>query len=217
MSNSIGLSVPKQHLEILIYFFGLSKEIKEKFFSSLNEYDGELSPKKLVEYLSPSIDIDNRKLFDLSVVFLTLVHSINSYDGTIDEFVSQVGESLIETYPDEIFDEQRSLETKRFLENGSTSTVKAKVVELMTETYRYFVESKIFQDLRTSFDDNGNIIASGIIHNLKISTHEGRKRKDYFISMDSRDLENLSKEIKKAQENSKNIKTAFNNANILDI
>jgi hypothetical protein len=217
MSELIGLSVPKQHLEILIYFFGLPNEVKEKFFSSINEYDGELSPKKLVEYLSLSMDIEKRKLFDLSVVFLTLVHSINAYDGTIDNFVSQVGESLIETYPDEVFDEQRALETKRFFENSSISTVKAKVSELMSETHRYFIESKIFQDLRTSFDDNGNIIASGIIHNLKISTQEGRKRKDVFISMDSRDLESLSKEIKKAQENSKNIQTAFNNANILDI
>ena len=217
MSKPIALNVPKQHLDILIYFFGLPNEIKEKILFSLNNYDGDLSPKKLVEYLAPNIEIEKKKLLDLSMVFLTLLHSINSYTGSIDEFASQIGESLIETYPEETFNQERANELKRLLENGSVSSLKAKIMDLMSDTNRVYIEAKILQDLRTSFGDNGQVLGSAIIHNLKITTQEGRKRKDYFISMDNKDLESLSKEIKKAQDNSKNISSTYINANIIDL
>lgn len=217
MSKPIALKVPKQHLDILIYFFNLSEDVRDKILFSLKNYDGELSPKNLVEYLAPNIDMDKKKLLDLSMVFLALLHSINSYTGTVQEFISQIGESLLETYPEEKFGEDRAKEISRIIENGSVSSVKAKMMELMTDTNRVFIESKIIQDLRTSFDEDGKVIASAIIHNLKITFQEGRRRKDYFVSMDNKDLDSLSKEIKKAQEITKNIESTYGNANILDL
>ena len=186
-------------------------------FLRLNEYDGELSPKSMVEYLSNNIDIEKKKLFDLSVVFITLIHTLNSYAGNIDEFVEQIGDSYNDKFPDDGFDDKKTSDVKGFLENGAKSTIRAMVSESMAETSKYYIESSIFQDLRTTFDDKGNVIASGIIHNLKISTRTGNKKKYDFIAMDSKDLESLLKEIKKAQENAKNIHAAFDNANILDL
>lgn len=217
MSTPIGLEVPKQHLEILIYFFGLNDEVKKTIFFKLSVYSGELSPKKIVEYLAEDVDLEKKKIFDLSLVFLALVHSINSYTGTTDEFIRQIGESLVETFPDEYFDESRADQLKKLVENGAASSVKAKVLEMLFDNYRCYIDCKIIQDLRTNFDNNGQVIASGVVHNLKITAQEGRKRKDFYISMDDKDLEALSKEIKKAQENTKNMQTAFKNANILEL
>lgn len=217
MSKPLNLRIPKTHLETLIKFFEYPARLKEDLFNALNDYDGELVPRPLLEYLSNFVDLDKKSLFDFSDIYLAFVHSINEFSDNVDGFVESVGKSMTENFPDFNFTNENASEIHRLLSSGKSSSERAKVIKLMGENQRNFIESTIFQSLKTSFDENGNVIGSAIVHNLKLSVFEGEIKKDIFISMDKNDLEILAGQIKKAEENFENIKSTFPNAKIIDL
>lgn len=216
MSSSIRLRIPEEHLEAFNAFFNLSSKDKGLLYDSLSKYSGELMLRTLSEYLMEFIKIDNKKLKALAKVYLSLVNSNASFDGSIEDFINHVAVTLKEDYDREL-NESELNDLNELLSSSGLISRRSKILDLMIENPRTFNDVRIFQDLKTAFDENGNILASAIVHNLKITVTEGEDIKDYFIFMDNSDLESLSLEIEKAKQNKNRIQQAFNNANIIDI
>jgi len=216
------LKLPKEDFEIISYFINeLSRKSKEILFDELGKVgvgvDVELS--SIVDYLNSRIDgIEKDKLIDILSIYASLLNAKNAIDVPLDEFISLLEKALIETKVPELIPNKEVLDDfEKLLSSNKNIETRVKTIKVTREYERVFLESNIGQDLRTIFDEDGNIEASVIIHNLKIQYKENGKRKELFFALDNNDLAKLVKGIKKAQEQSEVIKKAFPNGNFLEL
>lgn len=213
------INIPKEHLEIFSFYLGLPKKVKTQIFKNLNSYKGDFNPREIVEYLSPNVTLEKKKLFDVVLIYINLINSKNSFEGSVDEFISLISNSLTNNSSDIeiILNDEMLIDLKNLLASGNSLATRAKIADLMMENPRNFLDAKIYQDLKTSFDEDGKIIGSAIVHNLKLIVREGKREKEIFVYLDNRDLQTLLDEIKKSQENTKLISSTFKNGNIIDL
>ena len=214
------LNIPKEHINIFLFYLGLTKKIKTQIIENLNNYKGDLNPKEVVEFLAPKVELEKKQILEIVLIYLNLINSKNVFDGSSDEFVELIINSLNSTLDKNLekLDGKTILEDiKNLLSSNSFLEVRTKIADLMTENPRNFLGVKIYQDLKPSFDSNGKLLGSAIVHNLKLSVREGKRRKEIFVYLDNRDLQNLLDEIKKSQDNTKLISSTFKNANIIDL
>lgn len=210
------LNIPSEHINKFIYFIELPEKTKQEFFSGLSSYDGSLTDKMLVNYLTDKIDLKKEKISDLVNIYLSMINSKNAFDGTLDEFIKMLLQSLSNHSNFKvILNENLNIDFKNLLESSAIIYSKSKVIDIMTENAITFLDAKIHQDLRTVFDENNEILGSAIVHNLKIIIRENDNVKNIFVALDENDLDKLLVEIKKSQEHSKILKSKFENAKIL--
>lgn len=210
------LNIPIEHINKFIYFIHLPEKTKQEFFSGLSSYDGSLTDKMLTNFLADKVNLEKQKISDLVNIYLSMINSKNAFDGTLDEFVKMLLQSLSNHSSFEIIlNENINNDFKNLLESSPVIYGKSKVIDLMTENAIIFLDAKIHQDLRTVFDENNEILGSAIVHNLKIITRENDNVKSIFVALDENDLDKLLFEIKKSQEHTKILKSKFENAKIL--
>ena len=106
---------------------------------------------------------------------------------------------------------------ENLLSSGKTYANTAKVLDLMTENERTFLDAKIYQDIRPNFDESGKIIGSAIIHSLKLIVRENKVNKEIYLALDNNDINKLVEKLTIAQENIKYITENFANANFIEL
>ena len=106
---------------------------------------------------------------------------------------------------------------ENLLSSGKTYANTAKVLDLMTENERTFLDAKIYQDIRPNFDERGKIIGSAIIHSLKLIVRENKVNKEIYLALDNNDINKLVEKLTIAQENIKYITENFANANFIEL
>ncbi len=210
------LNIPEQHIDFFLLYLDLQDSLKNELLQGLKSYEGNLDNRELVEYLANKTTLDKTQLLNIVVIYTALVHSENAFDGDEGEFMSILVTSLSNLRPD--LDEKKIfLDLEKLLSSNHSLIVHSKVINLMMENPRSFLSARIYQDLKSSFGSNGNLMGSVIVHNLKLTVMEGQEEKEIFISLDNKDLQKLLDEVKKAQENTKLISSTFPNANIINL
>lgn len=95
--------------------------------------------------------------------------------------------------------------------NGENLVKTSKIVELITDNQKLFLDASINNDIRPVFEDDSNDLTSAIvIHNLKIVYRESDVTKEIFISLDSNDLKTLKEKIEIAEKQLKKLKKKLN-------
>lgn len=212
----IELSIPSEHINNFIYFIELPETTKQELFVGLSSYNGSLNDKELTNYLVDKIDLKKEEISDLVKIYLNMINSKNSFDGTLDEYIKMLLQSLSNhTNFKIILNENINNDFKNLLESSQIIYNKSKIMDLMNENAITFLDAKIHQDLRTVFDESNEILGSAIVYNLKIVTRENDFTKSIFVALDENDLDKLLLEIKKSQDQTKILKSKFDNAKIL--
>lgn len=210
------LKIPSEHINKFIYFIELPEKTKQDLFSGLSSYEGSLTEKMLTNYLIDKINLKKENISDLVNIYLSMINSKNAFEGTLDEFIEMLLQSL-SNYSNFkiILNENINNDFKNLLESSVIIYSKSKVIDLMAENAITFLDAKIHQDLRTVFDENNEILGSAIVYNLKIISRENDNIKSIFVALDENDLDKLLLEIKKSQDHTKILKSKFENAKIL--
>lgn len=76
---------------------------------------------------------------------------------------------------------------------------------LLAENEKLFLNNRIITDIRLLFDSKDSSIVNGavILHQMKITYHQNSQEKEFFISLDSADLNKLKENISRALEKEK--------------
>jgi len=92
----------------------------------------------------------------------------------------------------------------------------SKGIGLLAEQPRTFCDSRILTDLRPVFHDDSSQPAVGavIIHSLKIEYHEDGEHKEFFVALDSDDIENLVQVLKRASTKANSLRTLMAEARL---
>lgn len=119
----------------------------------------------------------------------------------------------------ELPEEKNELLKQRLIDflsiNGSLA-VTARAKNLLSEYERVFSSSRIFTDLRPVFESNEEqtITGSLIVHTLKIEYRDSEGGKEFYIPLDLQDLQNLRKQIDRAELKEKAVQQLLHKADV---
>ena len=213
------LNIPKEHQSKFLYFINLDAQIKNKIFKSLSTSSVGLTHKQLVEHIHTNVkDIEKDKILDIITIYSNLIKAKDSFGISLQDFISKLEQALIDTGDSKLHPNKLILaDFENLLSSGKTYANTAKVLDLMTENERTFLDAKIYQDIRPNFDERGKIIGSAIIHSLKLIVRENKVNKEIYLALDNNDINKLVEKLKIAQENIKYITENFANANFIEL
>lgn len=145
----------------------------------------------------PSIEAD-----DASDIVRSLVHLCRLIQSEIIDSKTVV--ERVAELPDEdsveINQSELSERLSAFLEKSSLQ-ITAKASNIMTSYPQVFEASQIITDIRPIFyDESKEPVAAVITHTLKLGMWQSGERKDFFITLDSQDLDTLKQTIVRAEE-----------------
>ena len=214
------LRIPQEHIDSFLTYISFSPNEKRRLINAIGQYDGEFEPEKIVNFLLGKVDINRVQITQIVTIYFSLVNSLNKFENDADTFIELLKESILDAInpKEHPFDFSTfNVDVKDLLQSNSAFVNKAKVLDLMIENPRNFLDINTFHDLRTKFSELGEVEYSAIIHSLKFTVREGNKDKDIFIYLDDSDLKNIQEKIRTAIETSNQIKKNFQNANIIEI
>jgi len=85
---------------------------------------------------------------------------------------------------------------------GTTS----KALDVMTEHERILCGARVITDVRSVFADPAEKpTAAVIVHMLKISYHQNREHKDFYVALDSSDVRKLKEILQRAELKAKSL------------
>jgi hypothetical protein len=95
----------------------------------------------------------------------------------------------------------------------------AKALNLLFESERHLVGTRIITDIRPIFGDDPSEIpaASVITHSLRLQYHEGNGLRELFVAMDPRDIRMLSEALNRAMRKEETLKKFLQETTIRNI
>lgn len=92
----------------------------------------------------------------------------------------------------------------------------SKAISLQREEQRVYCDAKIISDIRPVFGDDikGKPEAATITHSLRITYHEDGNHKDFYVSLDQMDLDELERIVKRAKNKANALTKALIEARI---
>jgi hypothetical protein len=181
------------------------------------------STKEIADTLSASVtEITEKDLFEIVSIVRTLYLVRSNSDTPLAEFAEDLTNSIQEIKKGSISPEKIDALRRNIMEllDVNPFGLSSKARDLQTEDERTFCRARIITDLRPVFGDD---IESGpqalvVVHLLKIGFHQaGMPHTDFFVSLDSQDLDTLKEVIERAQEKSESLKNFINDLPYLGI
>jgi hypothetical protein len=202
------LTIPSEHYDKFKFYVSLSSELKHQIWEQLSRVPIGLQPSDIVDFAARNIaNLPKERISDIFQIYFNLVRAKESLNIEMGEFIDILRHSLkqIGINPtDEIV-----IDFEKLLSSSDSALITAKVINSMTENQKTFASAKIYQDIRPTFDDDGNLLGSIVIHNLKLLYKEDDSIKEFYLSLDNNDLDDMVSLLREAQDKLKLIKSHF--------
>lgn len=213
------LNIPSEHYDKFKFYINLPKELKQQICDQLRIAPIGLSPSAFIDFASNNIiNLAKERIGDIYQVYFNLVRAKENLNVGLEEFLEVLGNSLKKTGVEALEPTEEVIaDFEMLLSNSSNTLTTTKVIDLMTDNPKTFVDARIFQDIRPVFDEDDGILGSVIIHNLKIFFKEDDEVKELHFSLDDNDLDKLTSIFKKAKEKVEVIKNQFKGVNLIEI
>lgn len=171
----------------------------------------------VAESISTLFDNDVDEIIEV-LVSLYIVRS--SADVSISEFADDVTEAVEESDIGDLLDSEDTREkfkqrlTKLLDVNSLAFTSKARSIQ--RENEHTFCSTGIMTDIRPVFGTSSNQppMAAVLVHQLRITYHQGGALKSFFVALDSEDLEKLKGLIEKASDEGVHLKSILDVAKV---
>jgi hypothetical protein len=212
------LKIPKEHQEKFEFYAGLPVELKSKLFAELKNLEVGLSPNALVDKLIDKLPLAKNRLHDI-IMILNSLFSAKQHLEVDDKQFFDILKQSIEKMENLAFPVEKIATDLAELVaiNGENLAKTSRIVDLLTDNQKIFLDANINNDIRPVFEDDTNDLTSAIvIHNLKIVYRERDINKEIFISLDSNDLVMLKEKIEIAERQLKKLKKKLN-LNLIEV
>jgi hypothetical protein len=214
------LRVPKKNQSGLAKYINLNEETFGSVITTLENLPFAL---QFMEPLRKGVrSVEGIPPADASSIgdaLVSLYAAWSTSDRSSADFISDIVEGIIESNSDELAQFRESKErvwtrlTRLFEIPSLTLAVKAE--GFLFEFDNIFKSTRVLTDVRPVFDQDGKAPrALTVVHNLRIHYHRGDKHEDFFVALDSKDLQKLIDSLVRAKDRSEALKTALAITNI---
>ena len=209
------LRVPENRLEGLAKTFSLSNETFQALVKALSGFPITLFPREVLSKTISnvgSIPPEDSKIICESLLSLCMVRA-NS-DKSITDFINDVIKSIHELNSDKLrlSEEEKKNFSERFrtLLDNESLTVSARATSLLFEYERAFHRARILTDIRPVFQGQADTPPNTalLVHMLRLTYHQSDERghKEFHVSMDDEDLQDLIDVLNRAKIKAKTLK-----------
>lgn len=140
-------------------------------------------------------------------------------DVSVQQFVDDILDTLADEESAIITDENRDAVRQKLnhLLNVDSLMIGAKAYEVLFEHERNFTTARILTDVRPVFGDKveGDPVAAIIVHNLKVNYFEAGKRLEFYVAMDTSDVQKLIDTLERARAKAESLKEMLASTEIL--
>lgn len=138
----------------------------------------------------------------------------------LTELVNQIVEIALSKKIIESSDRAKfSATVESLLGDPGSLSITARALDVSSEYDKVFFEARILTDLRSVFlgDDVSRPKGMIVMHNLKISFSENGEKRDIYITLNNRELDELASVVERAQEKARGLGVLLNEVGILRI
>jgi len=101
---------------------------------------------------------------------------------------------------------------------GKSIGVTAKAFDVMTEHERVFCGARILSDIRPIFAESTEAAnAAVLIHNLQISFHQDGKHHEFYVALDTNDIQVLKNAIERAEQKTVALQSILKQSNVQNL
>lgn len=219
----ISLKIPESDYPGLAALLALTSDAMAELLSAL----GEAPPISDAQELTATISAKTKAIApDVAPILAKIAISLNYgralLDYSIPDFAKAICDAMeatgLETL--KLSGERARFESdliKLLSVESLSASIKAQTV--LNEYEHVVCNTRLLTDLRPIFG-SGKIetpVGMGIVHTLRIRYHEGETMKEFFVAMDSDELEELTGTLERAREKEKSLQSFLERAGIPEI
>jgi hypothetical protein len=203
----MALQVPSHYIPNLNSIRTLSGPATEELVTALSSAKITASSDEMRDRIAAQVSlIPKDELGQITDVLYAMYHVREFSELNRNSFLKELVESVREHADPPISDEELPTIRQRFKEllNIPTLETISKAITLQREDERIFCDARIISDIRPIFaeDVKSRPEAATIGHSLRIAYHEGMDHKEFFVSLDEYDLNELEEIVKRAKDKS---------------
>lgn len=189
-----SLTIPRERERVLVNIIKLSDESICELISALKEVKPTSNLRKQSKDVAskvhtiPSDEVDN--------IISTLI-SLHSASESLDSDLSEMVENICKVIEQKLkfSGEDRNVFKERLLTllNVEAVSIYSKVINIVREQNNVFCNARILTDIRPVFGAKLETppLAAFVVHTLRISYHQGDTEKEFYVAMDSNDIQEL--------------------------
>lgn len=213
------LRIPERQKEDFKFLLNLPREVHEELIDFIQNVPFGMSNNSLIDYAFSNIkNLSRDSIIKILSIYFSLSSAKEELQYNDDEFIDNLTDALDELNDNELKMNDLSLNTLKILFNSQSKLSKSRSIirEYLVNNNNYD-NSKITTDIRPVFDSENNLLGSAIINRLKIIYENNDEEKNFYVSLDENDINDLIKLLNSTKERIKHIKNSFTNLEILDI
>jgi len=220
----VPLQIPKQHVPAILKIRGLSDASVNQLIDALDSSPFTSAADEMAKRISGRVpDVQPR---DLKAIVDTIyaLHYVREFSdvktskflGDLVQAVRDESESKSALVPAEAAHLRDRF--KRLLEIENIRLL-SKALKLQRDGERLYCEAKILSDIRAVFHDDVSSKPAGAVlsHTLKLGYHEGREHKEFFVVLESADLDTLKEVIERAHAKAKTLRALLADTGLEDL
>jgi hypothetical protein len=215
-------TIPKQYAEGLAALRRLPDDVVQNFLAALSSVSPSLRKNTLVSSIASSVpSVPSSQVEEMVVAVVSLYRALDSSDSPTEVFVEGICEAMAE-------DERKNLnfdgpsDRNRFavrltkLLTIDSFGIASKALSLKNECDHLFCVGRILTDARPVYADDVSTPprAALILHTLRLAYHETNDLKEFYITFDDSDLQELRDLLDRADLKSKSLTVALKSAGI---
>ncbi len=212
--------IPPAHRDGLSDLLALDEDSKQKLLSALGDTGAVSKPDDLSKRASSLSNLPLETVSSIVTVLVSLNALRTQVGRTADEVAGQVCDAIVQSGDKELTLTSENREQfcgylAKLLEARSLA-VSSKVVDVWSEHEHAFCSARVFTDLRPVFggEQDDTLVATGVVHMLKLSYHEPNAIKEIYVALDDDDIEDLRDALDKASIRSEGLRALLQEAKI---
>jgi len=216
-----ALDIPDEYEYGIKLLLQMNDEIGKKFIKALSESQPTLYIENLVESVSQKLEdiLTPSNVEDMIEALLALYGVRDSLDVETSEFIKNLEEAVLES--ESFSNISNNLQISKpliteLLDLDEPLSIASKAFNILLDHERVFLSSKILTDIRPIFSNRKveSPVGAVIVHMFKIDYREGSESKEFFVALDTADINKLENVLRRAKEKEKAIQPLLKRADV---
>jgi hypothetical protein len=205
-----SITIPESAFPAIQNLIRLNEADFDAFLKALAHASPSLSQNKFWQHVAPHIAQIDRSVVRSIVDELFSMDFVRDDIGLpVKDFAKLMAEALEEIEsPETSFskDDAAMFEDRltKIFDARKVLSITTKAIDILTDEPHIFYSARILTDIRPIFNDDGNAIdAAVIVHNLKIHYGKNEDHRDFYVALDTSDIQVLREVLDRAAEKAK--------------
>lgn len=221
MSSIPQMQIPEKFREGFSAMYDLKDTDIERLIVALTSISPILNPKSLASQVAAKIDSLERSTIDNIIDALASLYTFEFQTNfSVPEIIQAICNAMENA---SIGTRHISIENRNWFEerlykllNIDSLKVTAKALIIMREHENVFGEAKIITDIRSIFGSNPEDppVGAAVSHVFKIEYYHNNESQEFFLGMDTSDINSLIEVLKKATQKAEILKAVIQKAGL---